>query len=135
MESTKDVNKMAKLNRIIQGGERNSVNVFDKDDGSCTEPGKETLSHLINTHFPTSTDMVHIKYNSTGSHPLLDTVCNNYDDWINLPLLNEALDGFEDKKSPGPDGLKPIIFKHLTDKLKEYLITICLLYTSPSPRD
>ena len=42
MECTKDVNEMAKLNRIIQGGERNNVNVFDKEDGTCTEPGKDT---------------------------------------------------------------------------------------------
>ena len=124
VECTKDVNEMAKLNRIIQEGERNNVNVFEKDDGSCTEPGKETLSYLINTHFPSSTDLIHIKYNSSDPHPLLDTVRGNYDKWINLPLLEEALGGFENKKSPGPDGLKPFIFEHLTDKLKDYLMII-----------
>ena len=136
MECTENVTEMAKLNRIIQGGEKNTVNVFDKEDGSCTEPGKETLSHLLSTHFPSSTEMVHIVYTSTGPHPLLEDVRRNYSKWINVPLLEEALGGFENKKSPGPDGLKPFIFEHFTDKLKAYLIDIykCCIHLRYTPK-
>ena len=91
IECTSNVTEMSKLNRIIQGQNRDDINIFHKEDGSCTEPGKETLSHLITTHFSSSTDVVHIKYSSTDPHPLLDDVRNKYLDWLNAPLMTEAL--------------------------------------------
>ena len=38
-----------------------------------------------------------------------------------MDKIKEALGGFEKKKSPGPDGIKPIIFEHLPEKTLLYL--------------
>ena len=37
-----------------------------------------------------------------------------YKDWIDVHKIKEALAGFEKKKSPGPDGVKPLVFEHCT---------------------
>ena len=42
-----------------------------------------------------------------------------YKDWIDTTKIKHALEGFEKKKSPGPDGLKPLIFEHLPNKFIE----------------
>ena len=42
-------------------------------------------------------------------------------DWITDDLIVEAMSGFAAKKSPGPDGLKPIIFPHLPRNIIKYI--------------
>ena len=43
------------------------------------------------------------------------------EDWINSNLIKEAMEVFQAKKSPGPDGLKPIIFEHFPDNVINHL--------------
>ena len=47
--------------------------------------------------------------------------------WINNDKIKHAFKGFENKKSPGPDGLKPIILKHLPDNI---ITTIRYIYNA-----
>ena len=42
-------------------------------------------------------------------------------DWITDELTMQAMMGFQAKKSPGPDGLKPIIFQHLPINMIKYI--------------
>ena len=42
-------------------------------------------------------------------------------DWISNDLIKLAMQGFQAKKSPGPDGLKPIVFQYLPEKYIGYL--------------
>ena len=44
-----------------------------------------------------------------------------YTTWINCILIQSALGGFDKKKSPGPDELKPVVFGHLPQRYIEYL--------------
>ena len=56
---------------------------------------------------------------------ILTTELNNkYNNWITFNRLKNALNSFKSKKSPGPDELKPIVFKHLPDSLVKQLQTI-----------
>ena len=98
-KSQKDISRLAK---IAQQLENKVINVFDKPDGSCTDPGLETLDHLIKTHFPKSTQMKRIIYDSL-INVNKNVVDNEYSDWINADLVKTALGDFEAKKSPGPD--------------------------------
>ena len=50
---------------------------------------------------------------------------DKYNDWITEPLLVQALAGFNKKKSPGPDGIKPLLFEHLPP---EFLKVLTLTY-------
>ena len=46
-------------------------------------------------------------------------------DWVTPEKVREAFHGFQSKKSPETDGLKPIILKHLpTDRHKLYHLTL-----------
>ena len=137
--------EITKLTKILNKQERNEVSVFELDNGEYSEVGEDTLKILLDTHFPASKESEHIKY-SAGPNIDRETIENSYEKWINLTRLVEALEGFESKKSPGPDELKPVIFKHLPKRILLYILFIykscvylhytpCLLYTSPSPRD
>ena len=109
-----------------------------------TDPGEETLNTLINTHFPSATKLINKKYTSANSFSRNYIMAKN-EDWITEGLTREALNLFQKKESPGPDEIKPVIFKHLPLKFIRHLVFIyrsvillkytCLLYTSPSPRD
>ena len=55
-----------------------------------------------------------------------------------LTKLKAALEGFQSKMSPGPDGLKPIIFKHLPPNVEEHLLAIyykcCIVLLKYTPK-
>ena len=85
--------EITKLNRILNKRETDLITVFDTETGS-TEVGEETLKVLLDTHFPSATQVPHRKYTSKNAVERA-TISNSFKDWIN----------------------------------------ICLLYTSPSPRD
>ena len=61
-----------------------------------------------------------IIYDSVINDPR-DVIENKYSDWISVDLIKLALDGFEVKKSPGPDEIKPILFQYLSDNVLKYL--------------
>ena len=103
--------------------DRNCVTVLEKEPEGLTEVGDETLDKLLKTHFKAMTEIEHIKYNSNKITPTAD-ISSLYDDWINVDKVKLALEGFEGKKSPGPDEIKPLVFKHLDERLLEYITLI-----------
>ena len=123
LQSEKD---MAALARLAQRQERREVSVLKKSDGTATDPGKETISLLTSTHFPAATSIKKVVYNNRRNATVL-RISEKYTDWITRPLLIKALTDFEKKKSPGPDGIKPIIFEHLP---VEFLDVLELAYKS-----
>ena len=114
-ESLQTCKDMASLARLAQRQERNEIGVLTRPDGSATDPGKETIDLLTRTHFPAATERRHIKYNNLRNCPT-EALYDKYQDWINTAKIKQALAGFEKKKSPGPDGIKPLLFEHLTPK-------------------
>ena len=122
-ESIQSVTDMAALARGAQQEEKRDINTLLKDDGSNTDPGAETIDLLVKTHFPAATDTRHVTYNNRRNLPTTE-IREKYADWIDIAKIREALTGFEKKKSPGPDGLKPLIFEHLPEKFLEVLETI-----------
>ena len=127
------VKEVARLNRFLQTSERHSINLFCKDDGTYTEPGPESIAFLAKTHFPTASAVTPIQY-SSSQNVLSSKPLSLYKEWINESLIRKAFRGFQDKKSPGPDLLKPIVFKHfppnvITFLMKIYKISVFLHYT------
>ena len=111
-ESIQTEPQTMKLVRLAQRREQRDINTLTRADGTTTDPGSETISLLTSTHFPAATDVRHVTYNNRRNAPTAD-ILKKYDGWINPQLIRQALAGFEKKKSPGPDGLKPLIFEHL----------------------
>ena len=125
-ESIQTEKEMASLAKAAQWEERRDINVLTKADGSSTDPGSETIDLLTKTHFPAATDTKHVTYNNRRNLPSQE-IGRKYSDWIDKDKITTALGGFEKKKSPGPDGLKPLIFEHLP---KEFIQTLELIYKS-----
>ena len=95
------------------------------------DPGAATLQHLAETHFTTAEPLKETVYN-TGITKTRDEINRWNPKWIIISLVKLALKQFHNKKSPGPDGLKPLILKHLTDHAYKTLLFIyksCLLLT------
>ena len=125
-ESLQSEKDMASLAKMAQRQERRDINVLVREDGSVTEPGQDTMEYLTSTHFPAATEKKHVTYNNRRNCSS-EEIEKKYTDWITMPLLKQALGGFEKKKSPGPDGIKPLVFEHLPD---EFLRTLMAAYKS-----
>ena len=125
--------KMAKLVRILQRKERNSLTTL-KINGHSTEPGKETLAALYQTHFPASTPLKQTSY--TKDRGFTKYIQQNNDHWINDDLVVKAMAMFHKKKSPGPDGLKPMIFEHLPANIISFITFIfkCCIHFHYTPK-
>ena len=78
------------------------------------------MALLADTHFPSATDKIRVRYNNRRNCPT-DELKDKYRDWISPQLIREALDGFEKKKSPGPDNIKPLVFEHLPEEFIQAL--------------
>ena len=117
----------SRLLKILQRKESNVVSTFQKPDGNMTMPGEETARHLLDNHFPSNTNnkptrYVHYKVPSFE-------VEGRFTSWINEELVKEALLKFENKKSPGPDDLKPLIFQFFPPNIIEiftYIYKACV---------
>ena len=117
---------MASLARLAQRKEHHNISTLKHPSGGDTSPGKETIDLLTGTHFPAATTTRKVTYNNRRNMNLCD-IDAKYTDWITDSLITEALAGFEKKKSPGPDGLKPLIFEHLP---LEFITHLRLIYKS-----
>ena len=116
--------EMAALARQAQHEEKGNINVLTKEDGTSTDPGTETIDLLTETHFPAATNIKHVTYNNRRNLPT-EEIQAKYGDWIDVHKITRALAGFEKKKSPGPDGLKPLVFEHLP---REFIATLEVIY-------
>ena len=134
----KDTDRMASLAKSLQNKERSKLYTLRKSDDAMTEPGKETLDLLFQTHFPASVPLKQVQYRSNRFAHLQSRstyIADTCDSWLNLRLLNKAFKKFNKKKSPGPDGIKPIVFDHLPVNIKLLLIFIykCCIHFHYTP--
>lgn len=131
---TDDTKKMAFLSKIMQKKENNKLASLIKPDGNLSQPGLDTLKVLTDTHFPTATEVKHVKYSSKNNVSSL-IVQHSFKKWINPQLVTAALSKFQKKKSPGPDQIQPFLFEHLTDKFIDHLTFIykCAIYLHYTP--
>ena len=134
----KDNDRMASLAKTLQNKEKSKLYTLTKSDGTMTEPGKETLDLLFATHFPASTPLRGVSHESIdppnrGSSS--EYIQQKYCHWLNETLLSKAMKKFSKKKSPGPDGVKPIVFDHLPFNFLQQLVFIykCCIHFQYTP--
>ena len=136
---------MAKHTKTLLGSIQPKLGTLQSTDGTNTEVGQETFNELMNSHYPSHTHAKGTQY--TNKSTSLNALASQHNEWINTGRVSKALCSFQAKKSPGPDGIKPIIFPYFPVSFMEQIVIIykacitleftptCLLYTSPSPRD
>ena len=124
----------SRLLRSLDKRERTLVDAFQTPDGGWTSPGTETSQYLLDAHFP---------QNQVASQPFFEhdhhsviSIASRHLDIATPSLVREALSVFQSKKSPGPDGFKPVLFDHLPDNTIRALTLIyqAILHLRYTPR-
>ena len=123
-ETIPDEAKMAKHVKALSEQICPQIGSILKPDGSNSLIGKDTHDTIMNTHFPKNTASKPTLYQKHIKIQTEDLVYL-FDSWLSLDKIKLALNSFKDKKSPGPDGMKPIIFMHFPLSL---LQTLQLIY-------
>ena len=72
---------------------------------------------------------------SSGGGVSRDTILQKFD-YLSSDLVKESLLKFKPEKAPGPDGLKPFVFRHLPDKVWSFLSFIykCCFHFHYTPK-
>ena len=119
--------------RVLHRREAQNISTFCNPDGTFTSLGEETVDLLFRTHFPQATpsQMPHYEHNPS----LTSTIMEHFHNIVTADTIRDAMSHFQSKKTPGPDGFKPVLLLYLPPNILHVLCVICLLYTSPSPRD
>lgn len=108
MASTKNPKLALRLLGILKGASQGRIGTFKKDNETFTEPGKESAEHLVRTHFPHG-KVNQVRYDLSKKIAKAEFE-NTAGDWKDTDRIKKAFSGFNNKKSPGPDSIKPIVF-------------------------
>ncbi|QQP36261.1 Uncharacterized protein FKW44_021307, partial [Caligus rogercresseyi] len=122
-EGPKEIARLIRIKKPID----NSIGLLKTDRGYAQSPA-ESLKILMETHFPDCKIGVNFERPSQT---------NNFGiDYLNYDKVREALNSFGAHKSPGPDGLKPIILQHLGENMTCYITDLykVILSTGYTPK-
>ena len=70
----------------------------------------------MDTHYPQNTESKPTVFQNQLKIELSD-LQYLYETWLSTDKIRLALNSFKDKKTPGPDGMKPIVFKHFSNNI------------------
>ena len=115
-----DESKMSKHIKSLSDRICPEIGSVLKPDGSTSLIGKDTHDTVMDTHFPRNTDIRPTAYQKqlTIATEELEIY---FGKWLSIDRIKLALGSFKDKKTPGPDGMKPIVFKYFPIKTIEQL--------------
>ena len=99
-----------------------SIGTLIDKQGKETTPGRDTLRALFDTHFPRHTAKT-LPNPDKKVIPTAD-IHKSLNNLITIDKVKKALQTFDSKKSPGPDNLKPIIFKHFPPNILKHILFI-----------
>ena len=123
VERTPNESNMSVLFKIAQKRDKRSINTLLKEDNTLTEPGTETIKMLTDTHFPAAqAGLTSFQHDNSKSVRVEDL--HDLHEWIDDDLVRKAMRQFKPNKAPGPDGLKPIVFRYLPQNAIEVLTII-----------
>ena len=110
---TVDMAKASRLNKILSKKKYREVGLLKLPDGNLTESTQESYQVLMDEHFPGCERAApgvgsQVDMSQDDQPQLIDSIS-----WIDESLVVRSISIFDDYKSAGPDGLKPIVLKHL----------------------
>jgi ribonuclease HI len=115
---TKDASGMARLTKLLQKRENNTLGLLHRAGGGFTQSPSETIDYLIDTHFPGN-----IRY-----EPFPTVICPSKVlepiPFITVEKVTAAISMFGPHKASGLDGIKPCVLQHLPPKVISRLTTI-----------
>ena len=123
-----NISDMNKFRKIVQGSEQVTLGTLTKESGEQTKPGKDTIEYLSQIHFNKATPL-----KATPNKPdrIHKSMVDNYNDnIITEEKVVAAFKAFKVKKSPGTDGIHPLILQQLPEETITYitkLYKVCVL--------
>ena len=120
VNNTNGLNEIAKLKNILTTASSRKVGLLKTQTGSTASSMKESLSILLNEHFPGSKPFKSFKRHSQKEHIIRDDL-----QWINSTNFHRATSSFKVGKAPGPDGVTVELMQKLGPIMTDY---ICTLY-------
>ena len=135
VNETPGEHKMAQLSRIALHKDRRNLNVLYRADGSITTPGGETIDRLAEVHFPQALPFHSFPSYSSDRAEETAVILDKYP-FVTDKLVRQSLRKFKPHKAPGPDKLKPIVFRYFPQTLLTFLTFIykCCLHLHYTPR-
>ena len=123
---TENEHRMSRLGKIAQHQDRAQLHTLQREDGTFTSPGEETLVEMAKAHFPTASRVTEDFQESVGNRRLLiSEIKNPKNDLITISKVKASLNKFHPYKAPGPDGIKAIAYKYLPEVVVKFL---CIIY-------
>ena len=124
VEKTPNEKNMAVLYKIAQRRDKRSINTLLRPDGTLTDPGKDAIQMLTQTHFPAAIEGT-TPFQHDNSKVIIDIESiREAHEWIDPDLVRKSLKLFKPHKADGPDGLKPIVLKYLPSNAIDNLTII-----------
>ena len=132
----KDLNTAAKLKKVLQWGKQGTIGTIRRPSGEYTNTPEETLQVLLETHFPR--DMEKIITTAATATPTVtelstapsvsiepsitgNTTPIKIEDIINEETVRASINSFQPFKSPGMDGIYPILLQQGLDIIESKL--------------
>ena len=102
----------SRLMCVLNRKETQNISTFLQPDGASTNPGADTADLLFRAHFPQSTPafLPHYDHDSTDTSLIME----HFTDIVNITMIRESMTHFQAKKTPGPDGFKPVLLLYLS---------------------
>ena len=105
--------------KIIQSSSKVSLGTLDKGNGEYTIPGEDTIEYLSRIHFTKANKLR--ATNKRGRVIKRRQVLDWDEPYLSKDKIKEAIDSFKSKKSPGTDGIHPLVLQQLPQEALEYL--------------
>lgn len=119
------LSEASRLNKILAKSKDFQVSEIRKPNGDFTSSDEEVLEHLFETHFPGCVDLTSSD-ESTAFSVSFETLAEARR-IVTLESIQWALNSFSPYKSPGADGIYPILlqkgFEFLKHVLKKLMVT------------
>ena len=121
---TETEHMMSRLAKIAQHREKAQLHSLQKEDGSFTAPGVETLQELAKAHFPSAVDAPPEEVYDERDFVSKEEIESSRLEFLSTTKVRASLEKFHPYKAPGPDGIKAVAFKHLPDVVIKYIYII-----------
>ena len=100
---------------------RTRLGTIKKLDGNYTNTPEETLEELLKVLFPD----LEVEENRKELHENSDTnELLDIEEMINTKALKTAIESFKPYKSPGPDGIYPVLLQKGLEELTPFLLSM-----------
>ena len=122
-EKAENQSSSVRLYKLLSRDSNTQVGMFQLADGEFTNTPTEALSHLLATHFPGSAAQ---EAESAGML-VSEQVGEDWDladSIIRKESVIWAVNVFDPFKSPGPDGIMPVLLQNGIDIIAEHLVGI-----------